>query len=157
MLKTTTRAIVAFALPLLLVLASPASASDLKVANAWVDLPAAYQNPSAYFVIQNKGSRARKIVGASSLRCDWIEIRRAVVKEGVMASKKIEEMEIPAGGAVAFVPRGLSLTLVGLGPVEAGDVIEIELALGDGEKLPIQAVVRAPEAAQPSDASKPAR
>jgi copper(I)-binding protein len=52
-------------------------------------------------------------------------------------------MEIPAGGAVAFVPRGLSLSLVGLPTLAAGDSVPIELEFADGEKLEIEAVARA--------------
>lgn len=131
-----------FALPLLLLFPIAATASDLKVANAWASLPQPWQNSSAYFVIQNNSAKVRTIVGASSSRCDFIEILRAVLKDGMMDSEKLDKMEIPAGGAVAFVPRGLYLNLVGLGSLAVGEPITIELAFADGEKLEIEAVGR---------------
>jgi copper(I)-binding protein len=143
MLRSIARSSLFFALPMLLLIPVTATASDLVVANAWATIPAPHENPSAYFVIQNKGAKPRTIVGASSSRCDWIEIQRAVVKDGVMDSEKLEKMEIPAGGAVAFVPRGLSLSLVGLAALAAGDPVPIELEFADGEKLEIEAVARA--------------
>jgi copper(I)-binding protein len=143
MLRSIARSSLFFALPMLLLIPVTATASDLVVANAWTTIPAPHENPSAYFVIQNKGAKPRTIVGASSSRCDWIEIQRAVVKDGVMDSEKLEKMEIPAGGAVAFVPRGLSLSLVGLPTLAAGDSVPIELEFADGEKLEIEAVARA--------------
>ncbi|MFP6656494.1 MAG: copper chaperone PCu(A)C [Myxococcota bacterium] len=121
-----------------------ASADDFKVANAWVSLPAPYENPSAYFVIKNRDSKIRTIVGGSCNGCDWIEVRRVVFKDGRMGSEKLEEMAIPAGGAVAFVPRGLFLSLIGLSGLEAGGKLPIELEFADGEKITIEASVRKP-------------
>ena len=118
------------------------AATDLKVANAWASLPEAWENASAYFVIQNKGKKVRTIVGARCEGCDYVEILRAVLKDGAMDSEKLEKMEIPAGGSVAFVPRGLSLHLVGLSSLEAGETLKIELEFADGEKLEIEAVGR---------------
>lgn len=126
-----------------LVLPSIAASSDLEVANAWASLPEPWENSSAYFIIQNKSSKVRTIVGASGSCCDWIEILRAVVKDGVMDSEKLDKMEIPAGGAVAFVPRGLSLNLVGLESLAAGETVAFELEFADGEKLEIKATGRA--------------
>ena len=59
-----------------------------------------------------------------------------------MDSEKLDRMDIPAGGAVAFVPRGLYLNLVGLESLAAGETIAIELEFADGEKLEIEAVGR---------------
>lgn len=126
----------------LLLLPIAATASDLSVANAWVSRPEPWENSSAYFVIQSKSSKVRTLVGASSSCCDWIEIHRTVLKDGVMDSEKLDEMEIPAGGAVAFVPRGLYLNLVGLESIEAGEAVIIELEFADGEKMEIEAVAR---------------
>ena len=132
---------------LLLVLAAlpaAARASDFKVANAWVTAPVSWENPSAYFVIQNPDAKVRTIVGGSCTGCDWIEVHRTVFKDGAMTSEKLEEMAIPAKGSVAFVPRGLFLSLIGLTAIESGTKFSIELEFADGEKLEIEAEVREP-------------
>lgn len=131
-----------FCVGLALSAATPAAASDLKVANARTTVPDAYENATAYFVIQNKSSEARTIVGGTCSGCDWVEIHRAVLKNGMMDTEKLEEMTIPAGGAVAFVPRGLSLELVGLEKVSEGDAVQIELDLKNGEKLAFEATAK---------------
>lgn len=142
MLRVLRRMGLVIVLGLLLWMPMPAAASDLKVSNAWVTVPELHENPSAYFVIQNQGKEPRTIVGASSPSCDWIEMRRAVVKDGMMDAEKIDQMEIPAGGAVAFVPRGLSLGLIGLATLASGESVAIELEFADGEKLAIEAKAR---------------
>ncbi len=119
-----------------------ASASDLKVVKAWVNLPILDEGAPGYFMIQNSGDKARKLVGGSSPRCEKIEIHRAVVKDGAMTSEALDEFDIPAGGAVAFVPRGLSLMLVGSRDLTEGETIPIELEFANGERLGIEALIR---------------
>ncbi len=121
--------------------ANSAAADGFQVANAWITEPVSYENPSLYFVIQSKESKVRKIVGGSCPGCDWIEIRRIIFKDGMMDSEKLDEMAIPAGGAVAFIPRGLFVSLIGLTGVEVGTQLPVELEFADGEKLTIEAKV----------------
>jgi len=127
---------------LLLLVPVSAGASDLKVAKPWVNMPIVDEPAPAYFVIQNRGDKPRKLVGGSSPRCEKIEIHRAVVKDGAMTSEALDEFDIPAGGAVAFVPRGLSLMLVGSRDLTEGETIPIELEFANGERLGIEALVR---------------
>jgi periplasmic copper chaperone A len=119
-----------------------ADASDLKAANAWVNMPILDEAPPAYFVIQNRGTSVRKIVGGTCTGCQSIEIHRAVLKDGAMVSEVLPEWEIPAGGAVAFAPRGIFLALVGVKDLNEGDKISISIELEDGEKVEFDADVR---------------
>jgi copper(I)-binding protein len=126
----------------LLLLPAAATASDLEIANAWATLPEAWENSSVYFVIQSKSKKTRTLVGASGSCCDFIEIRRAVLKDGAMDSEKQDKIEIPAGGAVAFVPRGLYLNLAGFETLAVGEAVTIELECADGGKLKFDAIGR---------------
>ncbi len=123
-------------------LAAPALASDLKVANGWVSLPFHTEAPLGYFVIQNRGSKPRTIVAATSPRCESISLQRAVLRDGRMASNPMDEMQIPAGGAVAFAPRGLFLQLMSSEKLAEGETLPIELEFADGEKVAFDATVR---------------
>ena len=120
----------------------PASASDLSVGNPWIDLPVFDEDPPLYLAIQNRGNETRRIVGGKSPRCERIEIHRAALKNGEMGSEKLDGFEIPAGGAVAFAPRGLFLVLVGAEELEEDEEVPVDLEFADGEKLSIRAVVR---------------
>ena len=142
MLRSIARSMVFLSLLALLLLPVAASASDLEIANAWASLPEAWENSSVYFVIQSKSSKKRTLVGASGSCCDFIEMLRAVLKDGAMDSEKQDKIDIPAGGAVAFVPRGLYLNLAGLESLEVGETVTIELEFADGEKLEFDAVGR---------------
>ena len=69
-------------------------------------------------------------------------MRRAMVKDGQMASEAMAEMQIPAGGAAAFVPRGLFLRLISCETLAADEIVPIELEFKNGEKLAFDATVR---------------
>jgi copper(I)-binding protein len=127
---------------LLVLLTVPAAATDLMAVNGRVTLPIADEDPSLYFAIQNRGKKARRIVGGSCAGCDAVEIRRATLQDGVMVPQSLPEWEIPAGGSVAFAPRGLSIGLIGLTGLSEGAAVEVELEFADGEKVVLDAVVQ---------------
>jgi len=127
---------------MLLLAPLPTYAGDLQIGNPWVRLPILDEAPAIYFAVANRRDAPRKIVGASSPRCDRIEIHRAAVQDGVMGSVELDEMEIPAGGAVAFAPRGLFLKMIESHPLSEGETVSVELELDDGEKVSFEAVVK---------------
>jgi copper(I)-binding protein len=135
--------IAALFVPLFLTLAAiPVFAEDLKISNVWVSQPILDEDPPAYFVVQNSASESRTIVGATSPVCESISIRRAVVSGGSESSEEVDEMEIPAGGAVAFVPRGMFLQLASPEKLEVGQIVPIELAFSNGDKIKFDATVK---------------
>ena len=50
-------------------------------------------------------------------------------------------MPVPAGGDVAFAPRGLFLRLMSARALSEGEKVEIVLEFQDGEKVPFEATV----------------
>lgn len=127
---------------ILVLLGIPASASDLMAVNGRVTHPIADEDPSLYFAIQNRGKKARRIIGGRCAGCEAVEIRRATLQDGMMIPKRLPEWEIPAGGAVAFAPRGLSIGLIGLTGLSVGTTISVELEFADGEKIVLDALVQ---------------
>ena len=123
-------------------LAMPALASDIKVANGWVSQPIYDESPPAYFLIRNRGSETRTIVSATSPKCESITIRRVVFKDGQMTSEALKEMQIPAGGDVDFIPRGLFLRLESPEKLDVDEIVPIVLEFADGEKVSFEATVK---------------
>ena len=123
--------------------APKASADDIKIVNGWIEAPLFDgDEPPVYFTIMNKGAAGRKIVGASSPHADSMELRRAAMVGSTMGSEKLDEFEVPGGGgAVAFVPRGLFLRMIGPKEMADGDKVEVVLEFADGGTASFQAVV----------------
>lgn len=122
-----------------------AGESEIRVFNGRVALPIGSEDPSAYFVLRNGGETTRTIVGASCACAESISIRRtAVNEEGQWSSEGMPGgMPVPAGGDVAFAPRGLFLRLMSARALAEGDTVEIVLEFADGEKVPFEATVSA--------------
>lgn len=114
---------------------------QLKVANARVEAEPGSAFATAYFVVVSQAPEARTIVGASGACCSSIRLSRAVLREGRMASEILPEMEIPAGGAVAFVPRGLSLELDLNAPLAPGESVVLDLEFANAKPLTFEAKV----------------
>ncbi len=144
----TTRAAGAMLLSLALAFAfgvaapSFAEDSELRVANGRIPLPEGAEDPSVHFAIQSRSKETRTLVGASSPRATAVSIRRTAVVDGQWDSVAMPDgMPIPAGGAVAFAPRGLFLRMTGAERFMAGEKVEIVLEFANGEKLRFEAVV----------------
>jgi copper(I)-binding protein len=83
-----------------------ASDEDFPIHDPWISLPIYGEAPRVYFVIQNSTPKSRRLIAATSPRCRSIELRLASFEGGAEGSKRLTEIEIPAGGAAAFSPRG---------------------------------------------------
>ena len=123
--------------------ATVATADDFRVANGRISLPIGQEDPSVYFVIQSKSKETRTLVGASSPRSESVSIRRTAVIDGQWGSEAMPEgMAIPAGGAVAFAPRGLFLRMLSAETLIEGDIVPIVLEFANGESLSFDAVAK---------------
>ena len=138
-------AIFAFSMLLLVSGAATAEESELRVFNGRVSLPVGGEDPTAYFVLRNGSATPRTIVGASCECAERVSLRRTAVNEqGQWSSEGMPSgMPVPAGGDVAFVPRGLFLRLMSARALREGETVEIVLEFADGEKVPFAAAVSA--------------
>jgi hypothetical protein len=131
---------------------SGASAS-IKVTDAWAR--AATGMGAAYMTIQNTGSAADALVGASSPAAKTTEVHETVVMgspdpsasaapgDGMMGMRPIARLEIPAGGTVELKPGSYHVMLVDLTQeLKAGDKIEITLKFEKAGEVKVTAEVR---------------
>ena len=68
---------------------------------------------AAWLTIRNPGGGDR-LVGAESPVAERIELHRHVHKDGVMTMRRVEAIDLPAGGEAALEPGGDHLMLFGL-------------------------------------------
>lgn len=119
-----------------------AADGDFSIGDPWISLPIYDEAPRVYFSIRNPTAKARRIVGATSPRCRSIGIRIATFEGGTEGSKELTGIEIPAGGAVAFSPRGYFFELVDSESLAEGEKVPLELELDDRTKVRFEAEVR---------------
>lgn len=125
-----------------LMLAGTASASDLKIVNLRVTVVEPWDDPAAYLVIQSGAAEVRTLVGVSSPRSESMEIHVFAPGQNRLNYNVLEKMEIPAGGAVAFAPRGLYLSFIEAEEWKAGETVPIVFEFDKGEKITVEAIAK---------------
>lgn len=117
-------ALLSFSAPLL---ADEYKAGDIEVEHPWsLLLPAVSENGAAYFVVNNRGKSADRLIGADTERAASAELHEHVMKDGMMKMQKVDGVDIPAGGKLTFAPGHYHLMLFGL-----------KKPLADGERFPV--------------------
>jgi len=124
--------------------AQAAYATDLVAKNAWVRLvPSVAQNTAAYMLVRNVGADDVKLIGVTCDVAASADLHGMRMDDNRMVMFPLQEVNVPAGGEVAFAPGGMHMMLMGLKhSLKEGDVIEIVLHVSNGESLAVSAPVR---------------
>lgn len=108
-------------------------------------MPAVAPTSAVFLTVHNTGTRDRVLVGASSSAARQVELHTHSMQDGVMAMRRVPQVELPAGGTVVFQPGGLHIMLIGLNhALEDGKQIDLTLEFADGESLSLQVPVGQP-------------
>ncbi|GIX33940.1 MAG: hypothetical protein KatS3mg125_1896 [Lysobacterales bacterium] len=131
----------------LLLRAIPAAASEegVTVEGPWIRLaPPEARVMAGYGLLRNPGSSDRVLVGAESEAFGAIEIHETYEQDGLMRMRRLSELPIPAGGAVALKPGGPHLMLFRPSkPLPEGAEVPIRLRFSEGEEQVVVFTVRA--------------
>lgn len=93
-------------------------------------------NSAVYFLIRNHGPEPDRLLGGESSVASAVEIHRSEQVDDVMRMRRLEDLELPAGGSVELAPGGLHLMLVGLRrALEPGQEFELTLRFKDAPDL----------------------
>ena len=97
------------------------TSGSVKIVAPWSRaLPPNAPNGAAWFRVENSGGKPDRIVSARTDIAEAVEIHTHEMKGGMMKMRRVESVEVPAGGGVRFKPHGLHLMLFGLKEPLAG-------------------------------------
>lgn len=100
---------------------------------------------AAYMVIRNTGSAADKLIAASGDIAKTIEIHTVIEENGMMQMRRIDGIDVPAGGSVELKPGGYHVMLIGLNrDMIAGETVQLTLKFEQAGDIPVTATIRAP-------------
>jgi len=128
-------------LGLLIAIISPPTIAEAPPALVVTDAYASAVPPgqpigAVYLTLTNDSAQPRTLVAASSPDAQAVELHSHVHEGGMMRMRRVERIEIPAGGSVSLEPGGLHLMLIGLkGDLKPGDQVWLTLDFDDGSKL----------------------
>ncbi len=114
-----------------LLFTSLASASDVKVENAWVRATAPGQKVAGAFM-DLTASRNLRLVAAETAASRVVELHTMRMDNGVMVMRQVREIELPAGRTVQLKPGGLHVMLIDLvAPIRESTRTPLRLILRD--------------------------
>jgi hypothetical protein len=128
--------------------------ASIKVADPWARASSATAAAgAAYMKIENAGSAADALIGASSPAATTVEVHETVALGSpapaasgggsMMGMQPIKRLEIPAGGSVELKPGSYHIMLIGLKQdLKVGDTIEITLTFEKVGEIKVSAAVR---------------
>ena len=128
--------------------------AEVKATDAWARASSAMASAgAAYMTIENTGSAADALIGASSPAATTVEVHETVVMGspapgasadgGMMGMQPVKRLEIPAGGTVELKPGSYHIMLIGLKQdLKVGDSVEITLTFEKVGEIKVTATVR---------------
>lgn len=122
----------------------PALAGDIMVSDAWVPTaPPSAPTHAAYISLHNHGAEPRILVGVKSEAYGMVHLHESRETDGVMTMSMLHQIEVPAGGMMMMKPGGLHVMLMGpKEPVAEGDTVSLILEFANGDKMPVEAMVK---------------
>lgn len=121
-----------------------ASAGDAPtVSDAWARATPPGTDVGAAYLVITGGSRADRLLGASTPRAAMTHLHEVVESEGVAKMRAIEAVPIPAGAKVTLAPKGTHIMLMGLdAPLVAGQSFPLTLRFGESAEQAVTVTVR---------------
>ena len=113
------------------------------VRDAWIREPPPRSPAAGYLVVENRGGESVELVAVATEAAEQTEIHVMEYKNDRMTMRRVEGLQVPAGGEVALKPGGTHLMLMELRqPLRDGDEVELVLRFGDGTERRTQVPVR---------------
>lgn len=120
------------------------AADNVMVNNPYVRaVPAGQPNSAAFMTLMNHGDKAVAVVGGSSPAANVVELHTHVHEGGMMKMRRIDKIDVDAGGSTELKPGGLHVMLIGLQQeLKEGINVSVTLKFDDGSSKTIEAPVK---------------
>ena len=121
-----------------------ASAGPLSVEDAWARATAEGAKVGAgYVTIRNNGSAADTLVSVATPLAGRGEVHDMTMEDGVMRMRRLDALEIPAGGSVELKPGGKHLMFMNLTErLTEGGSVPVTLTFKSGATISIELPVK---------------
>jgi copper(I)-binding protein len=118
--------------------------STLHASEAWIrEGPPNSPALAGYLVIENTGSKDRRLLGVSSPAFGHVELHRSQLEGGVAKMVPQDSMPVPAGGRLELKPGDYHLMMMQPGQaLKAGDRVEVVLRFDNGDEITTSFLVK---------------
>ncbi len=132
--------------PAMLLLASTAChhAPKLRADHAWVRLPAVPGRPAAAYLSIHGGTEPARLIAVESAAAGSTELHQSMRTGagGMTGMQRLDGLDVPAGGTVAFAPGGNHVMMFGISPtLKPGGHVALSVRFAKGQPLTVDARV----------------
>jgi hypothetical protein len=116
----------------------------LTIGHPWARASAGpVRNGAAYLTVHNAGA-ADSLVAVSGDVAKRVELHTHLMEGDVMKMRRVEALEVPAGGMAALEPGGIHVMLIGLAqPLKEGERFPLTLTFRDAGEVTVEVKVEA--------------
>ncbi|ARU87271.1 copper chaperone PCu(A)C [Pseudomonas sp. M30-35] len=117
---------------------------DLHIEHPWSrEMPPVAPTAAAYFVVDNKGKEADRLIAVETPVAGKAEMHEHVHAGDVMKMQQVQGVDIPAGGQVRFEPMGYHVMLFNLEQqMKAGEHFPMTLTFEKAGDVEVQVNVQ---------------
>jgi copper(I)-binding protein len=116
--------------------------ASIAVTEAWGWSPTP-ERGAVYFMVENTGTEADRLVGASSDAAGVVQVHETTMVDGTASMGEVEGVDVPAGGSVTFEPGGYHVMLMEIPEaLEVGSSIDVTLSFEGAGDLDVTAEIR---------------
>lgn len=119
------------------------AAGQLSVSDAWIRAMPSGIPSGGYFTLHNNGATDMVLTGASTSACGSLMLHKSESQGGMSSMHHVDEVDVPAGGSIAFAPGGYHLMCMNAGAAIApGGHVPVTFLFKDGSKITASFSVR---------------
>lgn len=96
---------------------------------------------AGYFIAENQGA-AISLISASTPVAATVELHTHSMADGVMKMRKVEAVDLPEEGSVAFEPGSFHLMMFGFSRAEGQTETPVTVVLSTGEEVVVTLPIR---------------
>jgi periplasmic copper chaperone A len=119
------------------------AAPPFEVSDAWIRAMPAGIPSGGYFTLRNASAKDMVLTGASSSACGTLMLHKSEMTGGMSSMHHVDEVDVPAGGNIAFAPGGYHLMCMqATSAIAPGAKVPVTLLFKDGSKVTASFAVR---------------
>ena len=100
---------------------------------------------AVYMILRNKGGATDYLIGVQSEVAETAEMHNTQTENGVSTMRRVERIEVPAGGETILQPGGFHIMLINLKrELSKGDMIKLTLEFEQSGIVEVDAEARMP-------------
>jgi copper(I)-binding protein len=119
-------------------------AGKIVIKDAWVqEGPPSQKITAAFMLIENHNSAEISLLSASTDAARVVELHKMELEDGMMSMRKVDSINVPAGGMIELKPGGYHLMLIGLNKaLKEGEDVKVTLRFSNDIRKTITVPVK---------------